>query len=181
MERYCGILQANLRSKSQPWANLNNRLIHTAYLEQLGSRYDLEEELSMVSHRVAGELSKYERVYPGCTCLVTVILSATHCGICALDPLSILRPQRKPTFTPEELIRGKIAGYFSRVIRKQPAEIKRRLPRCMPRWSKVRIADGGDFIRSTSASTNHSLPERNSSYVRVRTLMRSSLISSLFD
>ncbi|KAF7334036.1 hypothetical protein MVEN_02309100 [Mycena venus] len=33
MERYCGFLKRGLRSKSQPWANLNNRVLNYAYLE----------------------------------------------------------------------------------------------------------------------------------------------------
>ncbi|KAJ7077173.1 hypothetical protein B0H15DRAFT_755284, partial [Mycena belliarum] len=35
MERYCGFLQAGLRSKRFPWANLNNVVLQKAYLEQL--------------------------------------------------------------------------------------------------------------------------------------------------
>ncbi|KAF7354170.1 hypothetical protein MVEN_01104700 [Mycena venus] len=49
MERYCGILQAGLRSKRFPWANLNNNILHVAYLEQLNARYDLEAEFSSAS------------------------------------------------------------------------------------------------------------------------------------
>ncbi|KAJ7271435.1 hypothetical protein B0H12DRAFT_996022, partial [Mycena haematopus] len=30
MERYCGFLKRGLRSRSQPWANLNNRMLHYA-------------------------------------------------------------------------------------------------------------------------------------------------------
>ncbi|KAJ7310156.1 hypothetical protein DFH08DRAFT_635407, partial [Mycena albidolilacea] len=35
MERYCRLLQASLRSKRFLWANLNNNILHVAYLEQL--------------------------------------------------------------------------------------------------------------------------------------------------
>lgn len=43
MERYCGYVQAGLRSRVAPWANLNNRLIHKAYIEQIDLIYDLED------------------------------------------------------------------------------------------------------------------------------------------
>ena len=45
LERFCGILQGALRSQSQPWANLNNRITQLAYLGQLGACYNLEDEL----------------------------------------------------------------------------------------------------------------------------------------
>src|SRR5436190_18376191 len=84
------------------------------------------------------------------------------------DPQSILRPQYRSTFIPDNPVRGKIAGYFAHVIRKGPAEIKRHLPHCMPCWSKVRIAKSGDSISSTSVGVENSLASRrNSSYVRV--------------
>ncbi|KAF9487453.1 hypothetical protein BDN71DRAFT_1367081, partial [Pleurotus eryngii] len=35
MERMCGVLQMGLRSRVQPWANLNKRLLHMTYLSQL--------------------------------------------------------------------------------------------------------------------------------------------------
>src|ERR1700690_2046901 len=48
MERYCGYLQLGIRSKTHPWVNLAKRILHAAYLNQLGARYDLDEELSSV-------------------------------------------------------------------------------------------------------------------------------------
>ena len=66
MERYCGILQAGLRSRQTPWANLNRRLLHMAYLSQLRAKYDLEEELGD-AHKIRGqEVSKREKSIPGC-------------------------------------------------------------------------------------------------------------------
>ncbi|KAJ7277813.1 hypothetical protein C8J57DRAFT_1579380 [Mycena rebaudengoi] len=46
VERYCVFLQSGLRSRRIPWANLNNNILHVAYLEQLAAQYDLDEELS---------------------------------------------------------------------------------------------------------------------------------------
>jgi hypothetical protein len=67
MERFCGMLQGALRSRSQPWGNLNNRLKLMAYIAQLAARYDLEDELRTVDHfKVSNELSWYERDFNGC-------------------------------------------------------------------------------------------------------------------
>jgi hypothetical protein len=54
MERYCGFLKRGLRSKSQPWANLSNRVLNYAYLEQIAARYDLIDELAIFGQRIAG-------------------------------------------------------------------------------------------------------------------------------
>jgi hypothetical protein len=67
MERFCGILQNNLRSPSRPWANLDNRVLRMAYLNQLAARYDLEDEISEdVNYRRSDEVKRNERVYPEC-------------------------------------------------------------------------------------------------------------------
>jgi hypothetical protein len=67
MERYCGNLQKNLQSRRHPWKNLTNRILHTAYLDQLSSRYDLQEELSSSPNfRDANSLSRFEHKYVGC-------------------------------------------------------------------------------------------------------------------
>ena len=63
MERYCGYLQAGLRSKTHPWANLNNRVLHKAYIEQIDIFYNLDKELNNTANH---HLSKYEKVFDQC-------------------------------------------------------------------------------------------------------------------
>ncbi|KAJ2913165.1 hypothetical protein MD484_g7253, partial [Candolleomyces efflorescens] len=69
MERFCGSLKAALRSKSHPWANLSNHCVHSAYLRQLGLRYDLARELEDAEpdyRRLDAQvLTRYEREYDG--------------------------------------------------------------------------------------------------------------------
>jgi hypothetical protein len=61
------MLQGCLRSRSQPWGNLNRHVLQIAYLAQLSSKYDLEEELALVDkHTVTNTLSRYERDFPDC-------------------------------------------------------------------------------------------------------------------
>lgn len=67
MERFCGYLQAGLRSKRYPWANLNKSVLKLAYLEQLGARYNLENELS-THKRDKSTLSLGEHIYNDCRC-----------------------------------------------------------------------------------------------------------------
>jgi hypothetical protein len=73
MERYCGFLKSALRSKQSPWANLNNIILHRAYLEQLDARYDVADELSSPHTRTHG-LSCSEHKFDNCAssncCLV---------------------------------------------------------------------------------------------------------------
>lgn len=64
MERYCGYLQSGLKSPSQPWANLNNRILHKAYLEQIDIYYDLEDELKATSK--PGLSTEDKHIITGC-------------------------------------------------------------------------------------------------------------------
>ena len=64
MERYCAYLQAGLRSRSHPWANLTNRILHKAYLEQIDLYYGLEDDLAITSNEL--ELQRGERVFDEC-------------------------------------------------------------------------------------------------------------------
>ena len=64
MERYCGYLQAGLRSRSHPWANLNNRILHKAYLDQIDIYYDLEDDLTITSK--SKDLRRGEKVFDDC-------------------------------------------------------------------------------------------------------------------
>ena len=65
MERYCGYLQAGLQSKTHPWENLNNHVLHKAYIEQIDIFFNLDNELnvSLASNR---HLSQYEKVFDQC-------------------------------------------------------------------------------------------------------------------
>ena len=86
------------------------------------------------------------------------------------DLRSILRPPCKKSFVLDDALQSKISQYFSAVMTGQKsAKICKQLPKNMPSWGKVRIAGGGDRIR-TAAGRNLDR-ERNMSYVRVRRLI----------
>ena len=71
MERYCGYLQAGLRSRTHPWANLNNRLLHKAYLEQIDIYYDLQDDLTTTSS-TGMDLKRGEKIFEECTFLLVI-------------------------------------------------------------------------------------------------------------
>jgi len=69
LERFCGILQMGLRSRTHPWSNLSKRNLHMAYLGQLTVKFDLDDELCVVGNRKEAVPSCNETVYPECMCL----------------------------------------------------------------------------------------------------------------
>ncbi|KJA13854.1 hypothetical protein HYPSUDRAFT_151076, partial [Hypholoma sublateritium FD-334 SS-4] len=110
VERYCGYLQAGLKSKVAPWANLNNRILHKAYLEQIDIYYNL-------------------------------MIISDECE------------------------------YFVHMLQNQSvSDIKKKLPVVMKSWGKVRIANGGDMIRTSSAANNPD-NQRDMSYVRYEVIV----------
>ncbi|KAF9222843.1 hypothetical protein BS17DRAFT_767596 [Gyrodon lividus] len=65
MERFCGMLQHDIRSRARPWSNLNKSLLHMVYLEQLAVRYNLSDELARVDDRTDDGPIGYERILDG--------------------------------------------------------------------------------------------------------------------
>ena len=161
MEHYCGYLQAGLRSCTHPWANLNNRLLHKAYLEQIDIYYNLQDDLTITS---STDLKRGEKIIEGCRFPEYIFIS-WFWHVTMPDPHSILCPPYQASFQPDKLLCSKIACYFAAVINKPASTIEKHLPSSMSTWGKVRIAGSGDSIR---AASNKNWEEgRNMSYVQV--------------
>lgn len=62
MERYCGYLQAGLKSDRHPWANLNKRIIHQAYVDQVELIYDLGKSKKDQSNQIG----RYDKIFDKC-------------------------------------------------------------------------------------------------------------------
>ncbi|KAJ7719689.1 hypothetical protein DFH07DRAFT_972824 [Mycena maculata] len=145
MERYCGFLKRALSSKTSPWANLNNIVLHRAYLEQLEALYDLTDELASPNQRTNG-LSSSEFQYE-------------H------YPQTILRLPCQKTYAPDVSLRRKITVYFAALLGKTIREIEPQLPEVTARWGKVRIVDG-DSIASAWVLARRNEAARNTSVTR---------------
>jgi hypothetical protein len=94
-----------------------------------------------------------------------------HCpDVICLDPDHIMRAPCIQNYQPDQLLRERIARYFSLVIGGRRTEIAKHLPTIMPSWGKMRIRHGGDTFRtaSTARRNNASTAGRNNSYIRVR-------------
>ncbi|KAJ7733465.1 hypothetical protein B0H16DRAFT_1328140, partial [Mycena metata] len=107
--------------------------------------YDLEDELSSVTH--AGKTK------PG--------------TVFAEYPESILKVPYKRNYIPDNQVRTQIGRYFSQLLGCRPRDILVLLPEVMPSFGKVRIRDGDSF-RSASAAGDGSSPERDMSFIRLR-------------
>ncbi|KAJ7052722.1 hypothetical protein C8F01DRAFT_1065494 [Mycena amicta] len=143
MERYCGFLKCGLTSRVYPWSNLNNRVLHYTYLEQLGVRYDLTEELAVHTASSASNV-KFDE-YPN-----------TH-----------LKNPYLATNTPAPDVRDAVATYFREALGSVATRSKvlPHLPEVMPRWGLVKVKDG-DSIRCAVPALRRVEETREHCYVR---------------
>jgi len=66
LERYCQKFKLALKSRVQPWGNLNREVLYTTYLQQTVLRYDVREEVSLSNRRDWSQLTIYETVFKDC-------------------------------------------------------------------------------------------------------------------
>ena len=85
------------------------------------------------------------------------------------DPHSILRAPHCMSSQLDQCLHSKISRYLSVVISQPLSKIQKKIPADLPTWGKVRIANGGDSIRTASSSWRPE-KERNMSFVWVRSL-----------
>lgn len=128
--------------------------------------------------------SSHEVVYRESDCEPDVQIPNYLIATRYLDPHSILRYPRFAQYAPATSLRRKLAAYFATVIPGfSVAFFLSILPDTMVRWGKVRIANGGDLIRTRVAQCGNRR-ERDASLVRVRDLIflpDVSLISLFFS
>ncbi|KAG2135445.1 hypothetical protein DEU56DRAFT_392100, partial [Suillus clintonianus] len=146
LERYCQKFKTALKSRVQPWGNLNKEVLYTAYLQQVVLRYDVQEEVSLSIRRDWSQLTTHE----------TVIKDYND---------YVLRPPRVMSYSPDHNERAKVALYIKQLIGGRHTVILANLPNVMALWKKVRIQNGGDSIR-THIANKRSTKQRTSSYVR---------------
>ena len=148
MEHYCGHLKAGLRSHSHPWMDLNNKILHKAYIEFTDVFYGLEDQQILVPKL---SITNEETTYAGCRYYLHFQI-IIYLYIAFLDPLSNLRKPHIKTFQLDQSLQKKIAIYFSLILDRKVSiqTIEKALPDIMPFWRRVQIASGGDCIRTSS-------------------------------
>lgn len=174
MERYCGFLKRALRSRSQPWRNLDERIKHFAYITQIRMRFNLQHDLDLLIEDPANDsededifqVSSVERIIPSCRCR---IVSCWSNDVDApIDPMSALRRPYRSSFQPDPNLRNAVALYLRIFIRRSQKHIANHLPALIPSWGGVRILPYGDTVRCGSlGSRRPRADERNASFVRV--------------
>ena len=161
MERACGDLVRNIKSRSKPYVALSRRMLHKAQLANIRLRFGLQGELDFEPQ--VSEVSDKETVLPECKWVQ--ILTNKSVLILVGDPLSILRFPRILKFVPDPQICRQIAVHLSTQYAKPVNFILEALPLEMESWGKVRIGDGGDCIRTSTSGANKA--GRDQSFVRV--------------
>jgi hypothetical protein len=66
LERYCQKFKIALKSRVQPWRNLNKEVLYMMYLQQVVLWYDVQEEVSLSIRRDWSQLTTYETVFEDC-------------------------------------------------------------------------------------------------------------------
>lgn len=136
MERFCQFVKSNIRSRRHPWSQLSWHILYTAYLSQLRTKFDLEDELETMSYRRAPGLQRNEVMIDGCMCLIFIVREVI---LNVLDPDQVLRAPRRLTHIPDADTRRRIGIYFTAIFqnRRGWSQVVALLPMNMQIWGKM--------------------------------------------
>ncbi|KAF5347459.1 hypothetical protein D9757_013823 [Collybiopsis confluens] len=148
-------IQAFELLRSDPSANLTNRLLYAAYFTQIVYRFNAADQLALpgLGKNLDLEddndiLSRFEDKVEG-------------------YPLSILRAPHNSQYIPTSDEYSRIVRYFKEVLETNEALVCKNLPisAIAESWGKVRIGSRGDSIRAATILGKRG-SERNNSFVR---------------
>ncbi|KAF5346553.1 hypothetical protein D9757_014185 [Collybiopsis confluens] len=148
-------IQAFELLRSDPSANLTNRLLYAAYFTQIVYRFNAADQLALpgLGKNLDLEddndiLSRFEDKVEG-------------------YPLSILRAPHNSQYKPTSDEYSRIVRYFKEVLETNEALVRKNLPinAIAESWGKVRIGSRGDSIRAATILGKRG-SERNNSFVR---------------
>ncbi|KAG8687997.1 hypothetical protein FRC08_011673 [Ceratobasidium sp. 394] len=150
MERYCAFAVDAALSLVNPYKSITNRIVEIAQLAALARQHRRVKRALKMGSGTPGDTSSMEHTYPGYPC-------------------TILRFPCLRQYCPDDPQRRRLAGYFS----EQKGSVGtfnqwfRLLPHYCTRYGKVRVRGGGDYIRSTVATSSASSVQwRDASFVR---------------
>jgi len=162
MERHCGDILRNIRSRRFPYANINKYVASHAQLMHITLLYGLHGKLSLlppVHHDTDVEL-------PSCKSSVMLMnLRAYHSE---LDPLYVLTPPKGPVETLSATLRTKLIATLATRFNKSVSIIRELIPRNtrFAQYGRARQLDGGDVMHARDFVPLRS-DSRDMSFVRV--------------
>ncbi|KAF8601142.1 hypothetical protein BDV93DRAFT_533718 [Ceratobasidium sp. AG-I] len=163
MERFCSYLGASVRNRRFPYVNIARRIRDTMTLKIIRESYDLHKDpdLSVSVERSPDCLSE-------CECF-TFFSGAIYLRLkLILDPHALLLTPRYEVQVTNPLLL-KITKYLITSFGISPSDAKAYVPKVVPAWGRVRIANGGDLIRA-AGSKEHQPGERDMTFVRYELL-----------
>jgi hypothetical protein len=162
MERHCGDILRNIRSRRFPYANINKYVTSCAQLTHITLLYGLHDKLSLLPPvRLDNNFS-----LPSCKSSVMLMsLLAYHSK---LDPLYILTPPKGPVETLSAPLRTKLIATLATRLNKSASIIRKLIPQNLRfvQYGRVRQLDGGDTMHARDFVPLKS-DSRDMSFVRV--------------
>ena len=163
MERHCGDILRNVRSRRFPYANINKYVTSRAQLIQITLLYGLHEKLSLlppVHHDTDVKL-------PSCKSSVMLMNALTYHSV--LDPLYVLTPPKGPVETLSAPLRAKLIATLATRLDKSVSIIRELIPRNtrFAQYGRVCQLEGGDIMHAHDFVPLRS-DSRDMSFVRVR-------------
>ncbi|QRV73589.1 Transposase family tnp2 [Ceratobasidium sp. AG-Ba] len=144
IERYCREVIACANSRVLPWQAIQKFVLQLAQLSTVSARFsDVRKALLFGTGDAPVQTSRMEHVYPE-------------------YPETILRCPRLPGFLIQPTVRRRLAGFFRTNDRRRTFhQWLLSIPERCERWGKLRVTDGGDCIRSASATNTLSSYDKN--------------------
>lgn len=173
MERFCGSLQAALKSRRYPWASLNRHLLDLSRLSQIKNLYNLSDaDLLLRECAPPNVLRRGERCDPDCKWIqyshLPPVASPAYAHL-ALDPMCILMPRCAPLKPNKGLLDKIIGALVTRFddLKLKPHVIRPHLPQIFEEWAKLFILPNGDTIHA-ALMIKKTEDRRDQTYIQVR-------------
>lgn len=148
-ERMCGHYARAITSRKHPYASLNRRALEEQTLAVIINKYDLQDALPVYTRMSAGKnLPTFtDPEYPEVT---------------------LLHPRRILSFKKDKLgsLQTRIAARWATMLGLRTRNVKKYLPYTFEQWSRIQMADGGDYIVSSLGAPSEDDTRRDCSFIQ---------------
>jgi hypothetical protein len=164
MERFCGDILPNIKSRRYPYKSIDHYVSARAHLSQIKLLYNLHQELSFQSH----SLCSNHFALPWCKCNSSLARSLLNL---LLDQGYILAPPKKTSILPHALW-VKFTAVLGTRFEVPAATIRKALPKELQitEYGRVRQLDGGDTIQACELVAPGA-DSRDMTFIRVSTYL----------